>query len=572
YWFPGPDLAVARNSPAAVALPNGNVLVVGGSLLNGQCEIFDPVTNLISPGPMLPRADNIVSAILVSSDKVLVAQRENNPLTGVLSLVDVNTMQLEPIRIEAMGTQVCLIDSETVALGYNRSTAMQPVKWRNSLQPTAKWQYIWKVSRMEIDQFKADFLANAVDFDRYPHIETWPAHGSVSDGEDRNLAPFVDVNLDGLYRPADDGDYPCIVGDQALWWVFNDQGEHLESRGLPMGLQIEAMAYAFDCNQTTCPDTSLDYATFLHYEITNHSDTAWSNMYIGVHYDIDLGGFFDDFVGCDSTLSLAFGYNGDNSDANYGTAPPAWGAAILPNGQLPQMDGFMTFESSFGNYNSNPTSPAHHYNYLRSEWLDSTHLVNNGSNGHLGSASGPPTNFMYPSTQGFCGGFLSGWSELTAGTTPFDRKFLQSSGPFSLQPGQSIQYDIVYPFARDSSYTQSVCALKDATAAMQAWWQNQLDRSCFSIVVGEESREPEAAFKVIPNPVTGNEFMADFGHPLLSGATLDLIDLNGRVVERKVLGIGTERQLVNVAHLPAGVYLARLHQADGMRVQRVVVW
>ncbi len=572
YWFPGPDMAIGRNSPAAVLLPNGTVLIAGGSTTDARCELFDPLTNLITPSVVLPKADNIANAVLVSNDKVLMAQYGIIPETWILSLLDLNSMQLEPVRIETMGPQVCLIDSETVAVGYNNSTGMQSVKWRNSLQPNARWQYIWKVSRAEIDQFKADFLANAVDFERYPHIETWPAHGSVSDGEDRNLAPFVDVNMDGLYLPASDGDYPCIVGDQALWWVFNDQGSHLESGGLPMGLQVEAMAYAFDCNQTTCPDTALDYATFLHYEITNHSDTAWSDMFLGQYYDIDLGSLFDDFVGSDSSLNLAFGFNGDNADASYGVAPPAWGSAVLPNGQLPNMSSLMSIENTFGAFNSNPSTPAHYYNYLRAEWLDSTHLVNNGSNGHQGSASGPRTNFMYSSTQGFCGGFLTGWSELTAASVPGDRRFLQSSGPFSLQPGQSIQYDVFYPFARDSSHTQSVCALKDATATIQTWWQNQLDRSCFSIVVGNEPELPKAGFKVIPNPVTGSEFLADFGIALDAAAELDLMDLNGRVVRSMRLNEGADRQLIAVEGLPAGVYLARLRKGTDQIVQRVLIW
>ena len=42
--------------------------------------------------------------------------------------------------------------------------------------------------------------------------------------------------------------------------------------------------------------------------------------------DPDLGNANDDYVGCDTTLSLGFVYNGDNNDeSGYGAAPPAMG-------------------------------------------------------------------------------------------------------------------------------------------------------------------------------------------------------------------------------------------------------
>jgi hypothetical protein len=555
-----------------VLLSNGNYLIVGGANSNTVCEIYDPIVDTMALGPQLTTASLVQNAVLVAPDKVLVAQRDNGPMTGVVSLIDLNSSQSEQLRIELMGPQLVLLDSETVVVGYDSSTSIQLLNWKKKTQPKSRWQYVWKLNRTEIDQFKADFLANTVDFSRYPDIESWPAHGSVVDGEDRNLAPFVDVNLDGLYRPEADGDYPCIVGDQALWWVFNDQGVHNESKALPLGIQIEAMAYAFDCNQTTCPDTALDYATFLHYEISNYSDSAWSDLYMGFHLDVDLGGYGDDFVGSDSTLSLAFVYNGDNEDGNYGANPPAWGASILPNGQIQEMSSMMVIDNTFGAFNSNARLPEEYYTYLQGRWLDGQPLVNNGSNGYPGSATGPTTGYMYPSTEGFCGGFLSGWSELTAGNPPFDRKFIESSGPFLLQPNESISYDVFFPYARGNSHTESVCALKNATATIQDWWQNQLDRACFSLVVANDPINATSGFKVVPNPVTGTEFIADFGAKLNAPALLDLIDLNGRVVGTFQLHEGADQQVIGVGGLPAGVYLARLTQGTSIRVERVLKW
>ena len=45
--------------------------------------------------------------------------------------------------------------------------------------------------------------------------------GDTSLGQAPYLAPFVDVDYDGLYNPAL-GDYPDVMGDQAIFFIFND--------------------------------------------------------------------------------------------------------------------------------------------------------------------------------------------------------------------------------------------------------------------------------------------------------------------------------------------------------------
>jgi len=66
-------------------------------------------------------------------------------------------------------------------------------------------------------------------------ITNWPASHLGFDGTNEYLAPFEDLNGNGLYEPSQ-GEYPgydlsadgnCIdndylFGDQSIWWVFND--------------------------------------------------------------------------------------------------------------------------------------------------------------------------------------------------------------------------------------------------------------------------------------------------------------------------------------------------------------
>src|SRR5690606_30980396 len=64
-----------------------------------------------------------------------------------------------------------------------------------------KYDQIYQVSRNEVDLFVAGGPVTS-------NISNWPGNGDVSLKHGRRLAPFVDVNLDGIYDPAG-GDYPA---------------------------------------------------------------------------------------------------------------------------------------------------------------------------------------------------------------------------------------------------------------------------------------------------------------------------------------------------------------------------
>ncbi|HRD38813.1 MAG TPA: hypothetical protein PLC65_09280, partial [Bacteroidia bacterium] len=96
---------------------------------------------------------------------------------------------------------------------------------------------IWKISYNDINDFRTNFLNGNIANNTYtPTIDiiTWPAHGNGK--YSRNLAPFVDMNGNGIYDPLTGGDYPRIKGDQTLYFIFNDDfAPHTEAKGAPMG-------------------------------------------------------------------------------------------------------------------------------------------------------------------------------------------------------------------------------------------------------------------------------------------------------------------------------------------------
>jgi hypothetical protein len=157
--------------------------------------------------------------------------------------------------------------------------------------------------------------------------EEWPADLG---------APFVDVDGDGAYDP--DVDQAGIANaDQVVWFVCNDLNR-TNCLGLygsePIGIELQVTAWAY--NQ---PGARLGQIIFKKYKLINKSGKDIDEMYVAQWCDPDLGEASDDVLGCDTTLSIGYVYNGQESDNKYavfGLAPAAAGYDFF---QGPLVDG-----------------------------------------------------------------------------------------------------------------------------------------------------------------------------------------------------------------------------------------
>lgn len=302
-----------------------------------------------------------------------------------------------------------------------------------------KWDKIYQVTRQEIDEF----VENGTITD---NIRFWPWQGS--DNQAPFLAPFVDVNQNNIYDPDQGGDYPDVLGDQSLWFVYNDKGgTHTETDALSIGLEIQTQAFAFSTND------EINNMTFYQQKIINRSKNKLSDVYFGQWVDADLGYAYDDFVGCDTTRSLGICYNGDDFDEGimgYGSNPPSVGVdffqgplADLNDGVDNDKDGTVDepgeeiIMSKFVYYNNdwslkgNPSEGIHFYYYLTGRFKNGQSM-RYGGDGFNNVWEDKPANYMFPADPRDP---YPQWSEVTAGNTPADRRFLQSAGPFTLKPG-----------------------------------------------------------------------------------------------------------------------------------------
>ena len=395
----------------------------------------------------------------------------------------------------------------------------------------------WKVTKDQVREFIADNSKATND------IKSWPGNGNQATNEGQYLAPFKDVDGDGIYDYRN-GDYPyyllpdvnpneeyplipltpkveCndyLFGDETIWWVFNDVGNaHTETGSDPIGLEIRAQAFAFKTND------EINNMTFYKYQIINRSSNTLTETYFGQWVDPDLGYYLDDYVGCDVQRGLGFCYNGDADDetaSGYGSNPPALGVdffqgpiADANDGVDNDRDGCIDCTSlidSLGNvleigddtlgeqiimskfvyYNNdqtplgNPSGFADFYNYLRGIWRDNQPITY-GADGRTPPApNGPgiPCNFMFPgSTDTTLLASEGPWSELTAGNVPADRRFLQSAGTFTLTPG-AVNYvttGVVWAKAQQGGVEASIALMKAADDKAQALFDN-----CFKLIDG----------------------------------------------------------------------------------------
>src|SRR5688572_6054973 len=281
---------------------------------------------------------------------------------------------------------------------------------------STKYDKVWKVSKAEIDKHKIFYTSS---FYNVPaSIASWPGNGNTANGEAAQLAPFIDLNKDGIYSP-NLGDYPDIKGDQALYVILNDKGSAKYTGTSAMNVEIHVMYYGYN-NPTNNPVYN---TLFSEYRIINRGQINLREFYAGLWIDFDLGFYNDDLIGCDTTTNRFFAYNGDNFDQDttllnpvnnishlmkgYGANPPVQSVSFLDQ----KMSHFMYYENTMNPQKGHPVMPGDHYNLLRGYWKNNTQLTYGGDGTNPGN---PVAKFMFsgnPVT-------ASGWSERNTLSVP----------------------------------------------------------------------------------------------------------------------------------------------------------
>ena len=324
-----------------------------------------------------------------------------------------------------------------------------------------RWEIAKAEGRTELDrsEIPADVLGwpavgNEFFFDIYGFdLPTNNSQGlayffdNVSDGIDNQI---------GVYEPHK-GDFPKIeirncevetikdvqYADEMYFWIYNDAGgAHTNSSGEAIRMEIQVQSFAWKTND------EINDMTFQRYKLINRAVEDIDSTFFSVWVDPDLGCYTDDYIGCDTTRSLAYVYNQDALDGETGCQcngvptycdeVPLLGVDYFrgPLDEFGNEIGMTSFTYSNSGAQNNPpatqdaSQPDEFYNYIAGVWRDGTPLTFGGS-GYAPGLGGEVVKYAFPDEPND----PNGWSMHQENLPPGDRRTLQASGPFKLKPG-----------------------------------------------------------------------------------------------------------------------------------------
>ncbi|MCW8849708.1 MAG: T9SS type A sorting domain-containing protein [Melioribacteraceae bacterium] len=328
--------------------------------------------------------------------------------------------------------------------------------------------------------------------------QEWPAHRG---------APYKDINKNNFYEPSID--IPGVPGaDQSLWYVANDLDSIVAKSlyGSPtMGVELQVTVWGYKDIQV------LNNMVFKNYLLINKSKNDFKETYLSIWSDPDLGDAGDDFVGCDTTLSFGYAYNGDDDDGTYGANTPAVGFKLLQGSIVPgnpsdnakfmgkYVAGMKNLSmTSFPYHGKN--SPEYNDPNLGDYFKGTLHFYNmmQGIGSSLGNPiinpiTGEASNFAFsgdPVTN-------TGWiNSLTS--PPGDKRLAINSGPFTMAAGDTQEVVIAQIIAggdEDIDRIEAVRLLKAYNSLAQEIYdfnfelEDSLTSSLSNISVTELDRE-----------------------------------------------------------------------------------
>ena len=491
------------------------------------------------------------------------------------------------------------------------------------------WDKSWRVNVFEIDSFITNYNNGNVGNGSYvipQNIATWPGNGNTSLNQAKQLAPYVDINNDGIYNPTN-GDYPKIKGDQAIWFVFNDVlGNHLESGSVnTIGLEVHAMAYAYFCPTIHDSDKTINNTTFYEFKIFNRSTNILDSTNIGIWIDADLGYYNDDYVGCDVTNNYAYIYNGDNFDESangalgYGNNLAFQAIQILKgptsdlnnsidndhdgcidctfgaqytcdtlNGVIPEttlreeikLSGF----TSIDNHTGQPTSSGNglqFYNFLNGKWRNGDYMRYDSNFGMSTSTSFTRCTYLYPGMSDPYGYGVGGsvqapvtlpaWSETSAGNPTGDRKMLLSMGQFTFMPqtSKTLEFAIITSRLDNTSGNNlDFTNMNTDTRKIREWYACNSFPSCVgNSSLGVNSNIESHNLIVFPNPAA-SELTIEFGRNENIQKEISITNILGSEIIKQV---SSETKLtLDINQLNSGIYIVKVTEGGTIRTMRFV--
>lgn len=377
--------------------------------------------------------------------------------------------------------------------------------------------------------------------------------------------------------PVDENGKPLLLGTSTAWAVFNDLDEVLHARlfgSKPIGVEVQMTAWAF-----FRPD-ALGDMMFFKFKMINKSRNDVTDAYVAFWADIDIGDAAD-LIGCDTTLSLGYNYK-TQQDAQYGSNPPAIGYDFLQGPIVPapgdtanisgrKVPGFRNLlMTSFSKYigggppqYSDPEVASEAYIYMQG--------FDKIGNPIIDPTTGQPTKFWHtgdPTAD-------TGWLD----DSHSDKRFLMSSGPFTLAAGDTQEVVGAIVIAQGKTPLESVELLKRNDLTAQYAYEHG-----FAIPVAPPSPivsvYPDTASilltwnEAVESYMTTDYFAVDdSGNPAkytFQGYNVYQLDAPAITADAKIKKIASFDLIDGVVHIRDDVFIPELGQVGNILVQDAI--
>lgn len=463
-----------------------------------------------------------------------------------------------------------------------------------------RFNRVWKVTQAEIDYHLTHWTQPGYLPSR-PLLD-WPGNGNVSLGQSAQLAPYVDVDYNGIYDPWM-GDYPLIKGPESVLFIMNDDRyPHAATNGYNLRIEVVGLLYALQCPN----DSALSNTVFLNCTITNRSVRRYVDFYLGIKTDADIADQYSDYVGSDVQRSTYYFYNSKNHDyisdsMGYGLHLPALACTFLAGPYMmqdgidnPQYDIQHSIICDYGVNGLNfgdgtvdnerfgmtyfmadyicpdsvtsvsTVTPSYFFNQATS--VNAFGPMRYGGRGmDVCGAYGPDCRFEFPGTTDTCGWGLYGnspngpvdWTEITAGNTLLDRRGIGSSGPMVLEAGAYNVFDFAFIVGRnyaDTNVSGGISVMQQRIDSIRSYFQNDMIPCGGGFSGVKPQKSLDKTLKIYPNPTNG---MLTLEFPSGKDSRYEIFDITGNLLRSDALNSAGIQQL-DISSLRSGLYVIRV--------------
>lgn len=335
------------------------------------------------------------------------------------------------------------------------------------------------------------------------NIATWPGNGDTTLGVAFQLAPFVDLNDNGVYEP-ELGEYPCFKGDEAIYTILNDNARvHGLTGERGMGLELHYMIYQINNGDY------LDSTTFVDITVFNRGNENYPEFRSAFFAEAEVGFAFDDYMGSHPATNTLYFYNSTNNDAHYGENPPAVGITALNHSayamNIPIVSGIVPV----------PKNTNHYWRWLNGKHQDGSSIVIGGfgHNSHP-DATTTETNFLYHG-EPWSG---VGWSEVNLdgngkrSPPDWDKRGFMAINPIALNSGEQVTYSYAVVTSRKGDYLENTKGVVELAEKVKTFYDESGIQSCLregtgvqdNIVIELDEIDPFLQFEITLLDGTGN--------------------------------------------------------------------